>query len=192
MSDLMTDDPCFMREVARLKGVEGGYSNDKKDSGGETKYGITKQVARAYKYEGAMRDLTWDKAMAIYWEGWWKLLNLDEISVRSEAIAAELFDTAVNCGQGIASKFFQRALNVLNREQKDYPDLKVDGLLGAVTLDAFDAYMELRGKRGELVMLRILNSLQGARYVEIAEARRKDERYTFGWFLQRVRIQEDV
>ena len=37
--------------------VEGGYSNDKYDAGGETKYGITEEDARKYGYKGRMRDL---------------------------------------------------------------------------------------------------------------------------------------
>ena len=37
--------------------VEGGYVNDPDDPGGATNHGITEREARAYGYEGAMRDL---------------------------------------------------------------------------------------------------------------------------------------
>ena len=40
-----------------LELIEGGYSNDPQDPGGETMYGITARLARAYGYTGAMRDL---------------------------------------------------------------------------------------------------------------------------------------
>ena len=33
--------------ISKIIEVEGGYSNDRSDSGGETKYGITVAVARA-------------------------------------------------------------------------------------------------------------------------------------------------
>ena len=36
---------------------EGGYVDDISDSGGETKYGITEEVARRYGYDGKMIDL---------------------------------------------------------------------------------------------------------------------------------------
>jgi hypothetical protein len=35
-------------------------------------------------------------------------------------------------------------------------------------------------------MLRALNALQGARYIDIAEGRPSQEAFTYGWFLHRV------
>jgi hypothetical protein len=35
-------------------------------------------------------------------------------------------------------------------------------------------------------MLRALNSLQGARYIDIGESRPANEDFMFGWFLHRV------
>ena len=51
----------------------------------------------------------------------------------------ELFDTGVNMGPNVASAFLQRALNALNRGARDYPDLAVDGRIGAATLAAIEA-----------------------------------------------------
>ena len=183
--------PVFEEEVNKVKSIEGDYSDDPKDSGKKTRFGITEQTARAHGYTGAMKDLPWEKAKEIYYVQWWCLLNLDAIAVVSRRVAAEVFDTAVNCGQGIASKFLQRSLNVLNREERDYPDIRVDGLVGPLTVHSLKLYMQRRGRDdGERVLLRALNALQGARYIEIAEARKKDEKYTFGWFAQRV-VMED-
>ena len=39
---------------------------------------------------------------------------------------------------------------------------------------------------GEVVLVRALNSLQGAFYVELAEKRQKDEAFVYGWLLNRV------
>ena len=47
-----------------LIGNEGGYSNNPKDPGGETMWGITARVARAAGYTGPMRDLPRDTAKA--------------------------------------------------------------------------------------------------------------------------------
>lgn len=51
-------------------------------------------------------------------------------------MAEELFEAAVNCGPGNGVKFLQRALNALNSREKLYPDLYVDGGMGAKTLAA--------------------------------------------------------
>ena len=72
---------------------------------------------------------------------------------RSEAIAAELFDTGVNMGPAVAATFLQRALSALNRNRSDYPDLVPDGRIGPATLAALDAFLAVRGRQGETVLL---------------------------------------
>jgi lysozyme family protein len=170
--------------------VEGGYTDDPKDSGGETRWGITKAEARANGYNADMRKMPQSVARYIYQRQYWDLLNLDAVADLSQPVAEEIFDTAVNCGQGIAGKFLQRALNVLNREEADYADVRVDGLVGPLTVQSLRAFLGKRGADGEEVLLRVLNCLQGARYVEIAEGpnRKKNEKFVFGWFKQRVKI----
>lgn len=178
----------FEKALKHVFGVEGGFVNDPKDSGGATKYGITESVARAHGYVGAMADLTPETARRIYRAQYWDTLRLDEVSALSVPTALELFDTSVNCGVAVGGQFLQRALNALNREQKDYPDMKVDGLVGPMTVSALRSYLNKRGSTGETVLLRALNSLQGARYIELAEKRQKDEAFVFGWLSNRVVI----
>jgi len=48
--------------------VEGGYTNDKHDKGGETIWGITKERARECGYTGSMRNLSQEKAKEIYYD----------------------------------------------------------------------------------------------------------------------------
>lgn len=168
--------------------VEGGYSNNPLDSGGATKFGVTEAVARAHGYQGLMQDLQLHQAEAIYRRAYWDRLRLDEVTLLSLPIALELFDTAVNCGTGVAAEFLQRSLNALNRAQADYQDVTVDGSLGAKTLDAFKAYVYRRGIKGERVLLRALNCLQGARYIELAERKQTQELFLFGWLANRVTV----
>ncbi len=168
--------------------IEGGYVNDPKDSGGETKYGITKATAYAYGYTKSMRDLPRELAFEIYAKKYWDKLNLSLVEALSTALAEELADTAVNMGPETAAKFLQRALNVLNMQGRKYDDLIVDGDLGQKTLGALRAYFAHRGIAGETVLLLMLNSLQGAKYVSLAERREKDEAFIFGWFQNRVKI----
>jgi len=167
--------------------VEGDkFTNDPADSGGPTKYGITERTARRYGYKGRMEDLPRETAFAIYEAMYWAPLQLDAIEKLSPTIAAELADTGVNCGPTTAATFLQRALNALNNRGERYRDIKIDGLMGKGTVAALGEYLKWRGKDGEVVMLRTLNSLQGARYVQLVEAREKDERFIFGWMLHRV------
>ena len=90
----------------------------------------------------------------------------------------------------MAGKWLQRALNAFNRRGELYPDLLDDGMVGRLTITALKAYFssyQRFGKGGtEAVLLRALNSQQGAFYLELSQERQKDEDFTFGWFLNRV------
>lgn len=186
MAGAMSD--AFDAAIADLLGVEGDYADDPDDSGGKTRYGITEAVARSHGYQGAMRELPVVTAKAIYRADYWDAQSLDTVAMLSRRIAWELFDTGVNMGTGQAGEFMQMSLNAFNRQAADYPDLEVDGEIGPATLDAMDAFLRLRRQDGETVLLRALNALQGAAYIDLAERRAKDERFVFGWFLQRVMI----
>ena len=166
--------------------VEGGYSADPKDRGGKTMYGITEAVARAAGYRGEMSALTLPTAKAIYKRYYWDSIRLDEVAEIASGIALELFDTGVNMGTRTAVRFLQTALNALNREERDYPDVDVDGSLGPGTLDALHAFVRARGQEGRVVLLRALNGLQAARYIQIASTDRTQERFVYGWLKHRV------
>lgn len=167
-------------------GTEGGYSDNPNDRGGKTRFGITEDVARANGYQGDMRELPFAKAKAIYRARYWDALNLDAIDSRSVDISSALFDTAVNSGTGTAGRYLQIALNAFNRQQKDYPDIPVDGDIGSKTLKVYDAFLDLRGRNGVTVLRRALNAQKGARYLQLAKVREQDEDFEFGWFLKRV------
>ena len=168
--------------------VEGGYTNNPNDAGGETNWGITIAVARANGYTGAMKDMTKAQALEIYRAVYFFKPGFGLVMGASAAIAAELFDTGVNMGPQVPSRFLQRLLNVFNYEGQHYADITVDGNVGPSTVAALRAFLAHRGDKGEGVMLKALNTLQGARYVEIAEGRTKNEDFIFGWFDNRVSI----
>jgi lysozyme family protein len=163
--------------------VEGGYVNDPSDSGGETNFGITVNVARRAGYTGKMIDLPRQTAFDIYANKYWNKVCADQIQNLSESICNEVVDTSVNMGTGRAGKFLQRALNVLNNRAKIYGDLVVDGAIGKKTIDALRLYLKYRD---EETMVKALNSLQGAFYITLAERREKDERFVYGWFKNRI------
>jgi lysozyme family protein len=166
--------------------IEGGYVNDPDDSGGETNFGVTEKVARDNGYIGKMIDMPQEFAYNLYQKRYWDAICLDEISALSEKVAIELADTSVNMGAGRAAEFLQRSLNAFNKQSSLYKDVIVDMDVGPATIKALTKYLELRGADGEKVLYTCLNSLQGAFYVTLTETRQKDEKYSYGWFLNRV------
>jgi len=171
----------FDTVMDRLKLIEGGYSNDPVDNGGETNHGITVAVARAFGYRGEMRALTLEQARVIYKARYWSQPGFDRIDEIDPEIAAWLLDTGINMGTGAAGKLLQRALNVLNDKGARYPDLTVDGACGAMTRQAMTVFLSGRGVEGRKLLSRLLSALQASRYVEIAEGNPSQERFAYGW-----------
>jgi len=91
-------------------------------------------------------------------------------------VAEELLDTGVNCGTSFAKPLLQRALNLMNNQGKaGWPDLSVDGIYGPATLNALKTYL---AKRGKEVPVRVLNIMQGQRYIEICERNPSQEQFS--------------
>jgi lysozyme family protein len=172
---------------ATLK-TEGGYSNNPNDAGGETNWGVTIAVAQANGFTGAMRDMTKAQALEVYRSQYFVKPGWGLVMGVSPGIATECYDTGVNMGPKVASVFLQRTLNVLNRQGKDYGDLVVDGAVGPATVNALRALIAKRGSTAETVVLKALNCLQGARYIELAEGRQANEDFAYGWLSNRVEL----
>lgn len=111
---------AFDQAFEAVIGHEGGYIDDPRDSGGETKFGISK---RQYPHLD-IKNLTLEQAKAIYRADYWSRVRGDELSFPA---ALALFDYAVNSGVETAIRSAQKAL-----------DLKVDGILGPVTFARID------------------------------------------------------
>lgn len=101
-----------------LIGHEGGYVNDPRDPGGETKFGISKWSYPAVDIKG----LTVDQAKRIYERDYWIPAGCDRVPA---AIRFDLFDAAVNSG-------IERAVTWLQMAAGATPD----GKLGPKTLTA--------------------------------------------------------
>jgi len=165
---------------------EGGYVNNPNDKGGATNYGITIARARAFGYTGAMQQLPRSLAITIYKELYWAAPHFDQIAQVMPTLAAELFDIGANMGQTVAGKFVQRALNVLNNNGRDYPDISVDGILGKVSQYALNQFKGKRGANAETVLLRMVIAQKAVRYMSIAEANPSQETFEYGWVFNRV------
>lgn len=175
-------------DIIRAEGAE--YTNDPADSGGPTKYGITQATLSAHRGRQVspqeVQRLTEEEAREIYLQRYYVAPRIDLIAAHSEKIAAEVMDTGVNTGMRRAVTLLQRALNVLNDGGRIYTDVSADGRMGPQTASALQAYLSHRGATGEQALFILLNCLQGAFYVELAERREKDQRFMYGWLTHRV------
>jgi len=97
---------------------EGVLSDDARDSGGLTKFGISK---RSYPLED-IANLTKERAAAIYKRDFWQPAGCDALP---DAIKFHVFDFAVNSG-------IKQAIRTLQKVVGETPD----GLLGPHTLQA--------------------------------------------------------
>ena len=167
-------------------GREGGYSNHPADKGGATRWGVTEAVARAHGYRGSMRSYPREEAVAVYRRIYWLRPGFDRVAEHAPQVAAELFDTGVNMGPSVATGFLQRALNALNRNERDYADVAVDRRIGDSTIAALARFIASRGKEGGRVLLKAIEALQGERYVSLAEQRPANEAFLYGWLANRL------
>jgi hypothetical protein len=106
-------------------GREGGYNNDPRDPGGETKYGISK---RSYP-DLDIASLTLDDARRIYQQHYWDRVGGDELPA---PLALVVFDTAVHSGVSRALKFLDGT-----KDWRAYVDARLDWLK---TLDVWKTY----------------------------------------------------
>lgn len=97
---------------------EGGYVNDARDPGGETKFGISK---RAWP-DVDIKNLTRDQAKSIYFTAYWSQASCYAFPAPLDLI---LLDAAVHHGVSSAVKQMQRAIGV-----------KADGQVGPTTIAA--------------------------------------------------------
>ena len=165
----------FERIFDYLLRVEGGYSNDKNDKGGKTKFGITEEEARDFGYKGDMQDLTKDFAKNIYLKKYYLGNKLDKVV--NDKVALSICDWAVNSGRN-GTKNAQIAINQLTNANLD-----VDGIIGNKTLEALNSVDSNK-------FLEVYHNLQRIYYKGKVEADRTQEGFLTGW-LNRVQRKEE-
>ena len=147
--------PVFLEAYNITMGHEGGYSIDPDDAGGETYKGISRRYNPQWggweiidtmkdhaEFPSVLNKLPQlqDSIHDFYKKYYWDSNKLDE--VQDQPIADEMFDTAVNMGRSRAAKFLQETLNYLNRNERLFDDLDVDGHIGPASLRALNYIME--------------------------------------------------
>ena len=108
----------FQKAFGQLIGAEGGYVNDPRDPGGETKFGVTKRDFPDLD----IKNLTVEQAQGIYLTKYWAPARCDDLPW---PLSALVFDAAVNQGVDAAAKLLQKTVGVAQ-----------DGAIGNNTLAA--------------------------------------------------------
>jgi lysozyme family protein len=116
-----------------------------------------------------------DLVASFYKTNFWDRLSGDMLP---PPLAARLFNVAVNVGCHRAVLWLQQALNVLNRNGRDYPDLVEDGIIGRNTITTLHRYLANDGP--DLLVL-VYGILQGAHYLEYMRRSPAQEKYARGW-----------
>jgi lysozyme family protein len=154
----------FEEIIEKVLEHEGGYVNDPKDLGGETKYGITKRFYPKID----IKNLTIEQAKEIYKKDYW---DRNRVETLPQNLWHIFFDMCVNMGRRTAVKVLQRAANNKGR------DIDVDGGLGPATIKA------LKG-----VELDRVRAFRVKYYVDLITAKPEQEKFFLGWFRRATEV----
>jgi lysozyme family protein len=180
--------------------LEGGYANDKDDKGGETYRGIARKFHPkwpGWKIVDQVKSKLSEKSplgrgagvgslnalldadeklqsliKKFYYEEFWIPIKGDLIP--DQRIANEVYEQSVHMGVKKGSKYLQRAINILNRNQRSYEDIEPDGKIGNQTLLALNAAIKANGIRR---VLNMLNMFQAKHQVEWMERDPTQEKF---------------
>ena len=154
----------FDEIIEKVLEHEGGYVNDPKDLGGETKYGITKR----FYPDVDIKNLTVEQAKEIYKKDYWDRNRVESLPQNLWHI---YFDMCVNMGKRTAVKVLQRA--AVNKGK----DIEVDGGLGPMTIGALKG-VELDRVRAYRVKF----------YVDLITDKPEQEKFFLGWFRRATEV----
>ena len=167
----------FKNALKKALKNEGGYVDNKKDMGGETKYGISIRFLQSIDSTAnkqTIENLTLDMAEDIYFKYFWLENNYQEIS--SQQVAEKVFDTAVNMGSRVANRFLQQAINIVILSDDK---LKEDGIIGSKTINTLNMLNE---EDADSNILKIYELLQKEYYSKIIINRPEQIVFLKGWF----------
>jgi lysozyme family protein len=161
----------FEKSIDIILSHEGGYVDDKDDSGGATNFGISLKFLKNLRKDCTAKDiqnLTIEEVKAIYRKEFWDKYRFGQFN--NQDIATKVFDMSVNMGPSQAFKLLQRACNSLTSRS----NLVVDGILGK---DTYYVTCTLNPAA-------LLNELKNqciAFYEKIIEQDPKKEKFRKGW-----------
>lgn len=183
--------------VKQLLGIEGKYSNNQVDVGGETYCGVSRRYHPDW-FGWAIIDLKRSdpsfpacldrdeqlqlEVRLLYKQQYWNPFWGDRIS--NDKLAERMLNIAVNLGVTRAIKYLQRALNILNRNETLYADILDDGIYGPATHYTLEEYLR---KCDIDYLLKAILIFQGAHYLRYMRRSLTQEAFARGW-LNRLEI----
>lgn len=196
-----SDDQHFDYALNKLIGLEGKYAPPLLYPEGETYKGITRknhaywpgwEIIDHQKPRNNFPDSleTIDDLQILvstfYHSRYWKPNRLDEISHIDHQIAFEVLEMAVHAGPKTAVKQLQKALNLLNKNQKLYSNIAQDGVIGAYTLHTLKTALNYNPNTRIVFFMEIQ---QACYYFHLWEKDETREEY-LGW-LKRLAIKTE-
>lgn len=177
----------FSKAIPFVLKHEGLYSNNPKDPGGPTMYGISLRFLKTMGADGDInkdgvidikdiKGIKVEDAMRLYHDSFWEPSRYSKIN--AQAIATKALDLSVNMGPSVAHKIIQKAVNRLIIEADK---LGVDGILGPKSFAAINAT-----KSGPLMAA---ICLEAEKYYESLVIKNPDLRIFINGWLNRAHAQ---
>jgi lysozyme family protein len=158
---------------------EGGFGNNPSDRGGPTNFGVTQGTYDLYRDSidaprRSVRLIKRTEMVGIYHVNYWRDASCHKFCVEQPDLALIHFDTAVNCGVGIAIRFLQSVAKV-----------KIDGKIGPITLAAVKA-CDLKAAGKEYLYLRY------QRYLDIIQNNPSQKVFKNNWLSRTNRLADRI
>ncbi len=153
----------FQRMYSVVMAWEGGYVNHPNDPGGETYRGISRRAHphwEGWQYIDSKKAVPESLVASFYYINFWNKLRCEDMPY---PIGEYLFDFGVNAGIDRAARLVQSLVGV-----------KVDGIVGEVTLSAIKRY-----DTKELMNRLLVERLDY--YIGITSARKQLSVFFLGW-----------
>jgi len=191
LSSITARDPVAGWSIARTIKIEGGLTEDPRDGGGVTNYGVSLRWAlrqlRADPSQARWLDidhdghvdrrdiegLTVDEAADIYFADWWLTGWFDQAV--PVIMAWKCFDVAVNTGPKRSAIILQKALVVVGER------VGVDAIVGPLTIAAVAAQ---NGRDSGVALLGAVRAGQAAFYRRLAVLEPRLSDYLKGWLIR--------
>ncbi|MCH9664350.1 MAG: N-acetylmuramidase [Gammaproteobacteria bacterium] len=170
--------PRLLKLIKEIIKNEGGsrYTNDPKDRGGPTKYGVTAATlghARKLKRDATIAEvkaLKEDEAISIYYKQYVVRPNFDELH---RSIQASVTDFGVNAGPLQAVRILQRMIN----EIEGQGTLTVDGMLGHNSITYLNKWCDSHG----VLFLASFGYKKIDFYIKITNKNKDNLKWIRGW-----------
>jgi lysozyme family protein len=157
---------------------EGGFTDNPKDRGGRTNFGITQRVYDGYRRGknlsyNDVKDISMEEVREIYYKDYYMPSKCSEMP---EKISVVVFDTAVNSGVGRSIKTLQQAIGC-----------KIDGSMGPETLLRFKDYLK---NHDQMAFINSFTKIRDNFYHAIVERDFTQNIFLKGW-LRRLNFLKD-